>query len=96
MERQIDYCARVAVECARRAEETDEKEEREFLYRMRDNWLRVASGLQSVGDGQYARISQSDHRLPTTFEPSTVGLRQANSRTKKWSILCSGSERDQT
>jgi hypothetical protein len=61
MKRQIDYCARVAAECARRADETNENEEREFLYRMRDNWLRVASGLQSVGDGQAARISQSGH-----------------------------------
>jgi hypothetical protein len=65
MERQIDYCERVAAECARRAEETDEKEEREFLYRMRDNWLRVASGLQSVGVGKMPGYPKVTIRLPT-------------------------------
>jgi hypothetical protein len=40
---------------------------------MRDNWLRVASGLQSVGDGQAARISQSDHSFAYDHPIGTPG-----------------------
>jgi hypothetical protein len=48
MDRQTSYCHRIALECGRRAEKSTDEDVRQFLYRMRDNWLRVASGLDVV------------------------------------------------
>jgi hypothetical protein len=48
MDQRTSYCHRLALECGRRAEESADEDVREFLYRMRDNWLRVASGLAVV------------------------------------------------
>jgi len=48
----MEYCQRLAAECAQRAQETEDAEEREFLNRMRDNWLQVAKGLQALEDNE--------------------------------------------
>ncbi len=47
MDRQMGYCTRIAAQCGQRAEESSDEEVRVFLYRMRDNWLRVTNGLQA-------------------------------------------------
>jgi hypothetical protein len=54
---------RLAAKCAQRAEETDNEEEREFLYRMRDNWLQVAAGLRALEESERLREQKlsSDH-----------------------------------
>ena len=52
MGRKMEYCQRLAAECAQRAQETEDAEEREFLNRMRDNWLQVAKGLQALEDNE--------------------------------------------
>ena len=43
MDRTMEYCWRMAKEYTRRAEETTDEETRQFFYRTRDNWIRVAS-----------------------------------------------------
>jgi hypothetical protein len=48
MYERTSYCQRIASECGRRAEESTDEDVRTFLLRMRDNWLRVASGLEAV------------------------------------------------
>jgi hypothetical protein len=48
MEPQMAFCQRIAAECEQRARESTDDEVREFLFRMRDNWLRVARGLQDL------------------------------------------------
>jgi hypothetical protein len=55
MYRKTEYCQRLAAECAQRAEETDNEEEREFLHRMRDNWLQVAAGLRALEENKRLR-----------------------------------------
>jgi hypothetical protein len=47
MHEQPSYCQRIALECGKRAEESTDEDVRTFLLRMRDNWLRVASGLEA-------------------------------------------------
>jgi hypothetical protein len=63
MYRKMEYCERLAAKCAQRAEETDNEEEREFLYRMRDNWLQVAAGLRALEESERLREQKlsSDH-----------------------------------
>ena len=43
MDRTMEYCWSMAKEYTRRVEETTDKETRQFLYRMRDNWIRMAN-----------------------------------------------------
>jgi hypothetical protein len=38
----LDFCWSKAAEFTRRAEEATDQEVREFLYRIRDNWVRAA------------------------------------------------------
>jgi hypothetical protein len=44
---QKTFCERIAAEYEQRAEETTDEEVREFFRRMRENWLKVASGLDA-------------------------------------------------
>ncbi|MFL6799995.1 MAG: hypothetical protein ACJ8F3_21605 [Xanthobacteraceae bacterium] len=46
MEEKSSYCQRIAAQCGQRAAESADENERNFLNRMRDNWLQVANGLE--------------------------------------------------
>jgi len=48
MDRQTDFCTRIAAQCGQRADESGDEQVRAFLNRMRDNWLSVAKGLQGT------------------------------------------------
>jgi hypothetical protein len=48
MDRTMDYCRRIAADCARRASETSDDDVRLFFTRMRDNWTAVANGLTAA------------------------------------------------
>ncbi len=49
MDRTMEYCWSMAKEYTRRVEETTDKETRQFLYRMRDNWIRMANRQEMAG-----------------------------------------------
>jgi hypothetical protein len=44
---QKTFCERIAAQYEQRAEETTDKDVREFLRRMRENWLKIASRLDA-------------------------------------------------
>jgi hypothetical protein len=44
----VGYFQQLAAACDQRAHEAEEEEVREFFLRMRNNWLKIASGLQDV------------------------------------------------
>jgi hypothetical protein len=43
MRSKSDHAWRMAAECARLAQEADQKDERDFYIRMRDSWITVAN-----------------------------------------------------
>jgi hypothetical protein len=65
MEPQMVFCQRIAAECEQRARESTDDEVREFLFRMRDNWLRVARGLQDV----YGVAESGGHKATMSSSP---------------------------
>jgi hypothetical protein len=63
MGRKMEYCQRLAAECAQGAQETEDAEEREFLNHMRDNWLQVAPLNINSGSDRFAMFNkQAGHR----------------------------------
>jgi len=65
MDQRASYCHRIAVQCGRRADESSDDDVKKFLYRMRDNWLQVAEGLQRTEikrrDGDALPLSGKTH-----------------------------------
>src|SRR5215467_12952961 len=73
MKSKSDHAWRMAAQCARLAQEADQKDEREFYVRMRDSWITVAN--------RYAFLDIVDeHGTPAPLSPSrarrALSLRQ--------------------
>jgi len=70
MDRMVEYCWRMAAEYTRRAEETTDREVREFFYRMRDNWAKTAHRQEMLGDAgpRFAGAQDADPPPPRVSE----------------------------
>jgi len=58
----LDYCGAKALEYTRRAEETTDKEVREFLYRLRDIWIIAANGRKEGTENNLSGLIESASR----------------------------------
>jgi hypothetical protein len=58
MRSKSDHAWRMAAQCAKLAQGTDEKDEREFYVRMRDSWITVANRYEFLD-------AVDEHAAPT-------------------------------
>jgi hypothetical protein len=98
VEPQMSFCQRMAAKCEERAVASDEPELRQFLFRLRDTWLNVASGLQDYMALHKSVAARSPcHRVPLAngsghwsykerFAPSASNKRSHGHRTDSNSL----------
>src|SRR5262249_39292516 len=66
MRSKSDHAWRMAAQCAKLAQQADQKDEREFYVRMRDSWITVAN--------RYAFLDIVDeHGTPSPLSPPRAG-----------------------
>jgi hypothetical protein len=71
MRSKSDHAWRMAANCAKLAQEADQKDEREFYVRMRDSWITVAN--------RYAFLDIVDeHGAPAPLSPPRAGRYMPN------------------
>jgi hypothetical protein len=56
MNQMTGYCRSKVAEYTRRAEETSDRQVREFLYLMRDNWIAAAKDHEKVAGAKAPRL----------------------------------------
>src|SRR5262245_33763957 len=84
MDRTMDYCRRIAADCARRASETTDSDVREFFTRMQDNWTAVANGMTAARPGAQQAPRPAEAMAPRRDPWSFVGRRVADKPLQKY------------